>query len=190
MIRRFKVWISPLGLDYIFSLRLTAVTDTQREMDQWFFSQSNILVCSYMKKMWTVESFSWHVKGPVCPHKQTVDWHQFDKVFLSPCSNLLYTDMCLTERWTFNHVTLQLVNGKTLPANTDWVRISSLTLCLRVQVHYWSLEVQVWTDHSSEMDSWILETLIFPPLPSHNHSCSGLKSVWEVKEWHWLWAQD
>ncbi|KAI3377333.1 hypothetical protein L3Q82_008536 [Scortum barcoo] len=33
----------------------------------------------------------------------------------------------------------------------------------------------LWTDHSSETDSWILQTLICPPLPPHKHSSSDLR---------------
>ena len=54
---------------------------------------------------------------------------------------------------------------------------SSLTLSLRVHVHSWSLE-----------DMWTLETLLCPLLPL-NVSSSGLKSVWEIKQENWLWAQ-
>ena len=72
--------------------------------------------------------------------------------------------------------------------SNKWVSISSLTLCLRVQVHHWRLEVHVWTGHSSETDSWTLETLLCPPPPPHKHSSSDLNSVWEKQE-HWLWAQ-
>ena len=61
----------------------------------------------------------------------------------------------------------------------------SLTLCVRVQVHYWSWKDDPWTSHSSETHSWTLETLLCSPLPPHNHS----SSVWEEKHCHWLWAQ-
>ena len=54
----------------------------------------------------------------------------------------------------------------------------SLTLCVRVQVHYWSLEAHLWTSHSSETHSLTLETLLCHPLPPHNHS----SSVWEEKK--------
>ena len=94
--------------------------------------------------------------------------HPADSVLLFICSGLLV--------WT-PHIEFNSIK-------------QSLTLCLRVQVHYWTLEEHVWTDHSSETHSWILETLICPPLSPQEHSSSGLKSVWEVKQWHWLWAQN
>ena len=64
----------------------------------------------------------------------------------------------------------------------------SLTLCVRVQVHFWSREDVPWTSHSSETHSWTLETLLCPPLPPHNHSSSD----WEEKHCelkHTKWSQ-
>jgi len=60
------------------------------------------------------------------------------------------------------------------------VHRSSLTLSLRVQVQDWGLEGTLWTDHSSWTDSRRPETLLWSPLPPHNHSSSDLKSVWEI----------
>lgn len=54
---------------------------------------------------------------------------------------------------------------------------NSLTLCLRVQVHYWSREASLWTG-----GHYRLETLACPPLDPHQDSS------WEGKRGHWLSA--
>ena len=120
---------------------------------------------------WRLEAVPW-----TCHSSETHSW-TLDGL----CSQSVVLTSANTNMFLFrtHH---SLVHSLRIQFGGSHVCSRSLTLCVRVQVHCWSMEALPWTSHSSETHSWTLETLLCPP---HNHS----SSVWEEKHCHWLWAQ-
>ena len=139
-------------------------------------SRSLTLCVRVQVHYWSLEEVSWTGDA-----SETHSWTL--ETLLSVCG----PDLCNTNMFLFR-TRHSLIHSLRIQFGGSHVCSRSLTLCVRVQVQYWSLWADTWTSHSSETHSWTLETLLCPPPPPHNHSSSD----WEEKHCelkHTQWSQ-
>ena len=123
---------------------------------------AGLLLCVWGSRFFTEQQRMTH--GPVTLQRHTAEpWRL--------CSQSVVLTSANTNMFLFrtHH---SLVHSLRIQFGGSHVCSRSLTLCVRVQVLYWTTEDDPWTGHSSETHSWTLETLLSvcgPDLCKHKH---------------------